>query len=100
VTLLQQKAAVELGSKIVPWTIDRSGRLAEVAQTEDYYYTTFVDVVDNDGDVYNLIDVLWRQAGIVGVFSDWSAIVSFYANSLEFTSKVKRGVRSKNHLAQ
>lgn len=74
--------AKEVGLKIIAWTLERSGPLAEVKDNGDFYYMYFADAVNNDGDMYNLIDVLWRKIGIVGLFSDWSATVSFYANCM------------------
>ncbi|KFH47325.1 Glycerophosphoryl diester phosphodiesterase-like protein [Hapsidospora chrysogenum ATCC 11550] len=76
------KKAKKLGLKIIAWTLERSGRLAEVQEDGNYYYATFADAIDNDGDVYNLLDVLWRKIGIVGLFSDWSATATFYANCM------------------
>lgn len=72
--------ANELGLKIVPWTLERSGRLADVKENGNYYFMYFADAVNNDGDIYKLIDVLWQKIGIVALFSDWSATVTFYAN--------------------
>jgi glycerophosphoryl diester phosphodiesterase len=74
------KKANELGLKIVAWTLDRSGPLAVVEEEEDYYFMNYAEAVDNDGDVYNLVDVLARKIGIVGIFTDWSATATFYAN--------------------
>lgn len=72
--------AVELGFKIVPWTLERSGRLANVRASGEYYYMYYADAVDNDGDVYEVVDVLVQDIGIVGLFTDWSSTVTFYAN--------------------
>ncbi|KAK7424002.1 hypothetical protein QQZ08_008826 [Neonectria magnoliae] len=71
--------ARKLGLDIISWSLERSGPLANGANG-DYYYNSITDVVDNDGDMYKLVDVLWRQIGIVGLFSDWSATVTYYAN--------------------
>jgi glycerophosphoryl diester phosphodiesterase len=72
--------AVELGFKIIAWSLERSGRLADVKADEDYYYMYFADAINNDGDMYDVVDVMVRDIGIVGLFSDWSATVTFYAN--------------------
>ena len=37
-------------------------------------------LVDNDGDVYSVVDVLVRDVGVRGIFSDWPATVTYYAN--------------------
>jgi glycerophosphoryl diester phosphodiesterase len=76
------ETAMELGLKIVPWTMERSGPLALVQENEDYYFSTYADAVNNDGDIFNLLDVLYRQIGIDAIFSDWSATATFYANCL------------------
>ncbi|KAH6957971.1 PLC-like phosphodiesterase [Ilyonectria sp. MPI-CAGE-AT-0026] len=73
------KKANKLGLDIISWSLERSGPLANGANG-DYYYSSITDVVDNDGDMYELVDVLWRQIGIIGLFSDWSATVTYYAN--------------------
>lgn len=74
--------AKDLGFKIVPWTLERSGPLVDVRENGDYYYMYFADAVNNDGDVYDLVDLLVRDIGIVGLFSDWAATVTFYANCM------------------
>lgn len=62
---------------IITWTLERSGLL----QTGGgYYYQSIVSATNNDGDVYNLLDVLAQEVGIIGVFSDWPATVTYYAN--------------------
>ncbi|KAH7140115.1 PLC-like phosphodiesterase [Dactylonectria estremocensis] len=73
------KKANKLGLGIISWSLERSGPLANGANG-DYYYSSITDVVDNDGDMFTLVDVLWRQIGIIGLFSDWSATATYYAN--------------------
>ncbi|KFA54195.1 hypothetical protein S40293_06273 [Stachybotrys chartarum IBT 40293] len=72
--------ANELGLDIIAWTLERSPPLAQVAANGDYYYFTIQDAVRNDGDIYTLVDVLYRQIGIIGLFSDWSSTVTYYIN--------------------
>jgi glycerophosphoryl diester phosphodiesterase len=69
----------KLGLKIITWTLERSGLLSG-SDHGGYYYTSIANVTNNDGDVYNLLDVLARDVGVLGVFSDWSATVTYYAN--------------------
>ncbi|PIE41790.1 MAG: glycerophosphodiester phosphodiesterase, partial [Gammaproteobacteria bacterium] len=45
-----------------------------------WYYQSIKDITNNDGDMLQLLDVLARQVGVLGVFSDWPATVTFYAN--------------------
>lgn len=71
--------AKRLGFKILTWSLERSGILGD-GSGGGYYYTTIANATNNDGDVYNLVDVLAREVGVVGIFSDWSATVTYYAN--------------------
>jgi glycerophosphoryl diester phosphodiesterase len=72
--------ANELGLDIISWSLERSPPLAQVHENGDYYYFTVQDAVHNDGDIYTLVDVLYRQVGIIGLFSDWSATATYYIN--------------------
>lgn len=74
------KKAKELGLRLISWSLERSGPLALVHAKGDYYYTSVQDVITKDGDMYNYVDVLARQVGVAGMFSDWSGTVTFYAN--------------------
>lgn len=68
------------GLDIITWSLERSGPLARVNATGDYYYATFGSAIDNDGDLYTVIDVLAQHVGVIGLFSDWPATVTYYAN--------------------
>jgi glycerophosphoryl diester phosphodiesterase len=65
------------GLDIISWTIERSGPLDEGG---GFYYQSISDVIDNDGDMMVLMDVLAQDVGIIGLFSDWPATTTFYAN--------------------
>ena len=65
------------GLDIITWSLERSGPLDEGG---GWYYQTVNELVDNDGDVFEVLDVLAREVGVIGVFSDWPATVTFYAN--------------------
>jgi glycerophosphoryl diester phosphodiesterase len=65
------------GLKIITWTLERSGLLKNPG---GFYYQTTDSVVDNDGDMLEVLDVLAQQVGIIGIFSDWPATVTYYAN--------------------
>lgn len=71
--------ANELGLKIITWSLERSGPLVNGANG-DYYYASIQDAVNRDGDVYTFLDVLYNEIGIIGLFSDWSATVTYFAN--------------------
>jgi glycerophosphoryl diester phosphodiesterase len=69
---------------IITWTLERSGRIVEDVLNggNTYYYQTTLDALHNDGDILVTLDVLARQVGIRGIFSDWAAAVSYYANCM------------------
>jgi glycerophosphoryl diester phosphodiesterase len=66
------------GLDIITWTLERSGIIA--GGTTDFYYQNIGSAIKRDGDVYNLLDVLAQDVGIRGIFSDWAATVTYYAN--------------------
>jgi len=45
-----------------------------------FYYQTTLDALENDGDVLGTLDVLAQKVEIIGIFSDWPATVTYYAN--------------------
>ncbi|MEZ5559627.1 MAG: glycerophosphodiester phosphodiesterase family protein [Pseudomonadales bacterium] len=73
------KAARAAGLDIITWTLERSGLLGSGG---GYYYQSVADAIDNDGDTYRMLDVLARDVGVIGVFSDWPATVSYYASCM------------------
>lgn len=75
------KAAREAGLDIITWTLERSGPLSNGG---GFYYETVNQAINSDGDVYEVLDVLARQVGIIGIFSDWPATVTYYANCMNF----------------
>lgn len=66
------------GLGIIAWTVERSGVLA--GNNGDFYYQTINAAIKRDGDVMQVLDVLAKQVGVLGIFSDWPATVTFYAN--------------------
>lgn len=72
-------AARAAGLDIVTWTLERSGPLATGG---GWYYQTVANAIDNDGDMMTALDVLVRDVGVLGVFSDWPATVTYYANCM------------------
>jgi len=73
-------SAKAAGLDVITWTLERSGLLKDGG---GWYYQTTTSVIDNDGDVYKVLDVLAKQVGIIGIFSDWPATVSYYANCMK-----------------
>ena len=77
--------AREAGLDIISWTTERSGRIVEDVLVEGggtFYYQTTLGALENDGDILRTIDVLAQDVGIIGLFSDWPATTTFYANCL------------------
>ena len=76
------------GLDIITWTLERSGRIVEeVLPTKgttspSFYYQTTLDALHNDGDLMTTLDVLAKKVGILGIFSDWSGTVSYYASCM------------------
>jgi len=73
------KEAKAAGLKIITWSLERSGPLQKGG---GYYYKSIDSIVKDDGKIYELLDVLAQQVGVEGVFSDWPATVTYYANCM------------------
>jgi glycerophosphoryl diester phosphodiesterase len=67
------------GLGIITWTLERSGFLGDGSHG-GYYYTSIANATNNDGDAFNLLHVLAKEVGVLGVFSDWAATTTYYAN--------------------
>ena len=72
------KQAKAAGLDIIAWSLERSGPLS--VEGGGWYYQSIAGVIDNDGDMLTLLDVLAKDVGVIGVFSDWPATTTFYAN--------------------
>jgi len=72
-------AAKDAGLDIITWTLERSGFLKDGG---GFYYQSVADVINNDGDAYVVLDVLAKDVGILGIFSDWPATVTYYGNCM------------------
>ncbi len=73
------KAAKTAELGIITWTLERSGPLKG---TTDFYYQSVAGAIERDGDMMVLLDVLAQDVGILGIFSDWAATVTYYANCM------------------
>ena len=73
------RAAKEAGLEIISWTVERSGPLNTGG---GWYFQSVTPAVTGDGVLYEVIDVLARDVGVVGVFSDWAGTTSYYANCM------------------
>ncbi len=68
------------GLDIIAWTLERSGVLAD--GKNGFYYQSFDSAVDREGDMLEVVHVLADEVGVRGIFSDWPATVTYYANCM------------------
>lgn len=73
------KAAQEAGLNIITWTLERSGPLTTGG---GWYFQSVAGATDTDGDYFTILHALREEAGVVGVFSDWPATTTYYANCM------------------
>ena len=74
------KYAKAHGFDIITWTLERSGPLVTGG---GWYYQSVTEAISVDGDQFELLHALQTEVGIVGIFSDWPATVTFYANCMK-----------------
>lgn len=74
---LYAEKAKAAGLEIITWTAERSGFLRDGG---GWYYKSVTDAIDNEGDVFELMHVLHQEVGVAGIFSDWPATTTYYAN--------------------
>lgn len=72
--------AKDAGLDIIAWTFERSGVLAD--GNNGFYYQSIDSAMQTEGDMYVALDVMARKVGILGIFSDWPATVTYYANCM------------------
>lgn len=73
-------AANAANINIITWTLERSGLIGQ--NGGEWYYMGINDVIDNEGDAYELLDVLAQDVKIKGIFSDWPGTVTYYGNCM------------------
>ncbi|MFT7057974.1 MAG: glycerophosphoryl diester phosphodiesterase [Pseudorhodobacter sp.] len=73
---IEAKAA---GLNIITWSLERAGPLHAGG---GWYFQSIKEAVTNDGAMYELVDVLAQDVGVKGIFSDWPATVTYYANCM------------------
>jgi glycerophosphoryl diester phosphodiesterase len=71
------KAAKAAGLDLIAWSLERDGPLDKGG---GFYHRSIKAAIDRDGDTLTVLDVLARQVGVRGVFSDWPATTTFYAS--------------------
>jgi glycerophosphoryl diester phosphodiesterase len=73
------KEAKGAGLKLIAWTLERSGPLTTGS---GWYFQTVQPAVSNASSYYEILDVLAQDVEIEGIFSDWPATVTYYANCM------------------
>lgn len=82
--------AKQAGLDIIAWTFERDGPLANGG---GWYHQSIHDAINNDGDAYKVLDVLAQDVEVIGVFSDWPASVTYYANCMGVGKKKRHHKR-------
>jgi glycerophosphoryl diester phosphodiesterase len=73
----------DLGFDIITWTFERADLRHGASQAGFYYYfDPQGEAIRKDSDMYKALDVLARRVQVLGVFSDWPATVTYYANCM------------------
>jgi glycerophosphoryl diester phosphodiesterase len=73
-----------VGLDIITWTFERADLRKGAAGAGFYYYFDPTGkAIKKDSDMYKALDVLARKVGIRGIFSDWPATVTYYANCMD-----------------
>jgi hypothetical protein len=77
------ESANEHGLKVITWTLERTG-----PGLNGWYWQSLAESVENldmsavEGYRFGLLHVLSQEVGVLGVFSDWPATTTFYANCM------------------
>jgi glycerophosphoryl diester phosphodiesterase len=71
------------GFDIITWSFERADLRSGAANAGFYYaFDPTGAAVKKDSDMYKALDVLARRVGVRGIFSDWPATVTYYANCM------------------
>ena len=82
------KEAKDAGLDIITWSLERSGIMA--VQKGGWYYQSVNSVIKNEGDIYEALDVLAQDVGIIGLFSDWPGTTTYYANCIQINTGTRK----------
>jgi len=77
---LYAEEAKRSGLDIITWTFERTN-LTDGADG-DWYHQTTAAAVSGPGDRMKALDVLAKDIEVLGIFSDWPASVTYYANCM------------------
>jgi glycerophosphoryl diester phosphodiesterase len=71
------------GFDIITWSFERADlRNGGVGAGFYYAFDPTGRALKKDSDMYKALDVLARKVGVIGIFSDWPATVTYYANCM------------------
>jgi len=73
------RAAKEAKLNIITWSLERDGPMNKGG---GWYHQSIKSAIYTDGQIYEVLDLLAKQVGIKGIFSDWPATVTYYANCM------------------
>jgi len=72
-----------VGFDIITWTFERSDLRFGASRAGFYYdFDPQGRALKTDSDMYKALDVLAKDVKILGIFSDWPATVTYYANCM------------------
>lgn len=74
------KNAKKAGLDIITWSLERSGVMA--LDKGGWYYQSVSAGIHHEGHILEALHVLNKDVGIRGIFSDWPATTTFYANCM------------------
>lgn len=75
------KAIKAAGMDLIGWSLERSGPITP-ENGGGWYYSSVASVAQDDGAIYEMVDTLAQDVGVKGIFSDWPATVTYYANCM------------------
>jgi glycerophosphoryl diester phosphodiesterase len=71
------------GFRIITWSFERVDLTKGAAGKGSYYgFDPQGRAIQKDSDMLKALDVMARQIGVEGVFSDWPGTVTYYANCM------------------
>jgi len=73
------RAAKAAGLDLIGWSLERDGPLDKGG---GFYHSSVKAAIDRDGDTLTVLDVLAKQVGVRGMFSDWPGTTTFYASCM------------------
>jgi glycerophosphoryl diester phosphodiesterase len=73
------RAAKNAKLNIIAWSLERDGPMNKGG---GWYHQSIKSAIYSDGQIYEVLDALAKQVGVKGVFSDWPATVTYYANCM------------------